>query len=262
MKKKILIMAVISALLTSLVPVVSAEVTKMYVGNQYIDREFDCINGFDMLPVLDIAGELGGWAYFENDVITLSLGNNTFTLKMGDPSVYDQNGWWYGLDIVPQWINNHVMIPAKFLSDNAGVTISWDDQTKCLFVNSDYTYKWLINTAEYQAEKKRLQEEAAEAKRQQEQKAKAKEEYAANIEAAKKFRVGTQVLKSIFVLSCRGTVQKISDGNVLVVWNGFYNSNGVKETNPFNISIYEGKMGLPLNEPTWYPASSLYISQY
>ena len=46
------------------------------------------------------------------------------------------------------------MVPAEFYRDNFGVEIViWDDVTSSLFINSEDTYNWLVNTNEYRQTK-------------------------------------------------------------------------------------------------------------
>ena len=42
---------------------------------------------------------------------------------------------------------------AEFYRDNFGVSVIWDDVTSSLFINSEDTYNWLVNTNEYQQTK-------------------------------------------------------------------------------------------------------------
>lgn len=147
MKKFGLVLAFV--LLFSSLPVQAAEVP-MYVHDIYVTRELGRVGDFDMLPILDIAGEMGYACDYDGTTIRLWKGGQSFTFTMGSPDVYDQNGMWFGLDVVPQIINGKVMIPANFLIYNLGTDYTWDDKTSTLFINSDNTYRWLISTPEYQ----------------------------------------------------------------------------------------------------------------
>lgn len=154
MKKIIAIIATISIIFTSIISVNAREMN-MYVRNQNVVRDVVDVNGFDMLPIADIAGELGFYyAYYGGSRFELYNGNNGGTMyifNIGDASVYDQNGGWHGLDVVPQVINGKVRIPAKFLQDTFGLSYVWDSVTDTLFIGSENTYNWLRSTPEYQA---------------------------------------------------------------------------------------------------------------
>ncbi len=149
---------IISLLLTFLLlfPImVQATKTDMYISGTHVVRDLEVINGFDMLPILDIANELGYSAQFNGTTAVLTGNRNSYTFTLHNPAVYDNNGIEYGLDIVPQMIDGKFMIPAKFLIDHLHLTYTWDDITNTIFINSNPTYKWLINTNEYKQERAR-----------------------------------------------------------------------------------------------------------
>ena len=126
-----------------------AEKMSMYINDQYVEREMVCIGKFDMLPILDIAGELGYRCIQAGDGVFLYNDEQSFTFTLGSSSVYDHNGKWFGVDVVPQIINGKIMIPAKFIQDNLCLSYTWDPITNTIFIGSDNTYNWLINTKEY-----------------------------------------------------------------------------------------------------------------
>ena len=134
----------------SFVAGIAAE-TGIYVNNTYVRREFTTIGGFDMVPILDIAGELGFTCTCDGQHFQLSNGETTYSFMVGSADVYAQDGTWFGLDIVPTVVDGRIMIPSNFLIYNLGVSYTWDDITSTLFINSDYSYQWLINTWEYKA---------------------------------------------------------------------------------------------------------------
>lgn len=122
----------------------------IYVNDQHLVRDIVSVDGFDMLPILDIAGELGFNCYYDGTVIDLYNDNRSYTFTVGDASVYDESGNWYGLDVVPQVINDKIRIPAKFFQDAMGMSYVWDSVTNTIYMGSEDTYNWLINTYEYQ----------------------------------------------------------------------------------------------------------------
>lgn len=85
------------------------------------------------------------------------------------------------------------------------------------------------------------------------------EEYNKNVEASRKFYVGAKVMGSIFAYSWYGTVQNVQNGQVLVNWDYFCDSDGFPLTNQFDIITLEYAIGVYLNEPTWYEASKVYF---
>lgn len=152
MKKVITIILTCTLLCTSALGV-SAKEMSMYIRNQFVKRDVVDLNGWDMLPIADIAGELG-YTYSSNgNTFTLSSDYNTYKFTMGSASVYDKNGKWYGLDVVPQKISGKLRIPAKFVMDVLHMSYTWDSVTNTIFIGSENTYNWLINTSEYKEAK-------------------------------------------------------------------------------------------------------------
>ena len=149
MKKKILIPVITAAIMGFAAIGASARNLDMYVNNHHVVRDIQTVGRFDMLPVLDIAGELGFNCSFDGTTIKLYNDSRSYKFTMGKAAAYDQNGKWYGLDVVPQIINGSVRIPYKFFCDAMGLSYTWDDVTSTIFLGSDRTYNWLINTKEY-----------------------------------------------------------------------------------------------------------------
>lgn len=131
---------------------VSAREINMYVRNYNVVRDVVDLYGFDMIPIADIAGELGYEYYSDGNTFRLVnyVGEyRSYTFTIGDAAVYDQNGGWHGLDVVPQYISGKVRIPSKFLQDTLGLSYVWDAVTDTIFIGSENIYNWLVNTAEY-----------------------------------------------------------------------------------------------------------------
>lgn len=149
MKKKILIPVITAAIMGFAAIGASARNLDMYVNNHHVVRDIQTVGRFDMLPVLDIAGELGFNCSFDGTTIKLYNDSRSYKFTMGKAAAYDQDGKWYGLDVVPQIINGSVRIPYKFFCDAMGLSYTWDDVTSTIFLGSDRTYNWLINTEEY-----------------------------------------------------------------------------------------------------------------
>ncbi len=136
----------------------SARYMELYVDNHRLMRNVQSIEGFDMLPVMDIAGELGFGCTFDGTTATLYRGGETYRFTLDSPTVYSQDGQRYGLDVVPQLIDGNLYVPAKFFQDVFRKTYVWDPVTDALFLGSEDTYNWLVSTPEYQ-EAKRIKEE-------------------------------------------------------------------------------------------------------
>lgn len=121
----------------------------MYVNNQFVVRDIQNVAGFDMLPVLDIAGELGFKCAYDGKTVVLYNDTKSFTFTVGSSAVYDNTGIQYGLDVVPQVINGKIRVPANFFQQALGISYTWDSVTNTIFMGSESTFAWLSNTPEY-----------------------------------------------------------------------------------------------------------------
>lgn len=128
----------------------SAYSMNMYVKNHYVTRDMQTMGKFDMLPIMDIAGELGYQVYYENGKFWLFNDSVSYEFTVGKADFYDQDWNWYGLDVVPQFIGGKLRLPSSFFTKTLGLSYTYDDVTKTLFIDSDSSYKWLIGTWEYQ----------------------------------------------------------------------------------------------------------------
>lgn len=150
--KKITSIVLSVLMIVSLATQAMAQDMKMYVRNQYVVRDVVDISGFDMIPIADIAGELG-YVYepFDSKSIIIYKDYTGYIFELGSPIVRDISANCYGLDVVPQIINGKFMIPAKFLQDVLKMSYVWDSVTNTIFVASEDTYNWLRSTPEYKA---------------------------------------------------------------------------------------------------------------
>lgn len=125
----------------------------IHVNNHGLQRNICQVWGFDMIPILDIAGELGFNVNFDGTTAVLHNDAQTFKFTLGDASVYDGAGNWYGLDVVPQYIDGRLMIPVKFLTDVFGYSYVWDPYMDYLFLNSEEMYNKMLSSESYELAK-------------------------------------------------------------------------------------------------------------
>lgn len=150
MKKKILglIIAV-----TSLFVIGTSVYAATYVNNEDVSGTIltTISNDYTLFPVRYLGEKLGCDVYWNpNDkCITVSKGDIHRDFYNGSPVVYDWNGNSYSLVTAPMLVDGNTMVPAEFYRDHFGVSVLWDSVTSSLFINSEDTYNWLINTDEY-----------------------------------------------------------------------------------------------------------------
>ena len=97
-------------------------------------------NSRTLLPIRTVVESLGGtvdWSDSEKKV-TVSLGTNTIELWIGK-STAKVNGTDKPIDpsnpkVVPEIINSRTMLPLRFVTENLGATVDWNDKTKTITI--------------------------------------------------------------------------------------------------------------------------------
>jgi len=97
-------------------------------------------NGRTLLPIRAVIESLGGtvdWSPSDKKV-TVSLGTNTIELWIGNPQA-KVNGITKWIDdtnhkVAPEIINGRTMIPLRFVTENLGATVDWNQDTKTITI--------------------------------------------------------------------------------------------------------------------------------
>ena len=121
----------------------------MCVKDNYVTRDLQTLGSVDMIPILDIAGELGLKTYFDGYNLWIEDGYRSYKFTLNSANVYDVQGNWYGLDVTMRYINKKLYIPSTFLTNVLGISYSWDNITKTLYIDADRTLNWIKNNQEY-----------------------------------------------------------------------------------------------------------------
>ena len=152
--KKVLAVAAIA---TTMLAVGTGAYAATYVNGEDVTNEvFTTIsNDYTLFPVRYLGEKLGcDVSWNPNDkCISVSKGDIHRDFYNGSTAVYDWNGNSYNLVTAPKLVDGNTMVPAEFYRDNFGISVIWDDVTSSLFINSEDTYNWLVNTNEYQQTK-------------------------------------------------------------------------------------------------------------
>ena len=145
MKKIIAVLLALSTVIAE-----SGVYAATYVNGEDVTNEvFTTIsNDYTLFPVRYLGEKLGcDVSWNPNDkCISVSKGDTHRDFYNGSTAVYDWNGNSYNLVTVPKLVDGNTMVPAEFYRENFGVSVIWDDVTSSLFINSEDTYNWLVNT--------------------------------------------------------------------------------------------------------------------
>ena len=114
-------------------------------------------NGYTLFRVRYLGEKLGCDVSGNPDdkCITVSKDDIHRDFYNGSAAVYDWAGNSYNLVTAPKFVDGNTMVPAEFYRDQFGISVIWDDVTSSLFINSENTYNWLVDTPEHKDAKKR-----------------------------------------------------------------------------------------------------------
>jgi len=115
----------------------------LQIGNQYMNvngsaRLIDnngtmpvLSNGRTMLPIRAVIEALGGTIEWDDNTFTttVTIGNKNIKIKIGDKVAY-VNGTAKSLDVPAQLINQRTMLPLRFIMENLGGNVTWEDATQ------------------------------------------------------------------------------------------------------------------------------------
>lgn len=130
------------------VPVINPNVTiDLQIGNQYMNvngvgRLIDnngttpvLSSGRTMLPIRAVIETLGGIIEWDENTFTttVKIADKNIKIKIGDKVAY-VNGTAKTLDVPAQLINKRTMLPLRFVMENLGADVSWDDNTQIIVI--------------------------------------------------------------------------------------------------------------------------------
>ncbi|OGO84573.1 MAG: hypothetical protein A2Y22_03060 [Clostridiales bacterium GWD2_32_59] len=88
-------------------------------------------NNRTLVPIRAIVEELGGSVAWNNadQKISVLLGTKAIELWIGNKTT-NVNGIEKMTDVAPQIINERTMVPLRYVIDNLGFNVSWDEVSK------------------------------------------------------------------------------------------------------------------------------------
>lgn len=151
LKKKIVSAAALCAVLLQAGAAYAYDVD-IYIKSYHVIRDIRNVDGYDMLPIADIAGELGyTYTVISDDKFSVTANNRTYDFTINDNMAYDNNGGRYNLGTAPQIMEGAVRIPSNFFTEILDVGYIWDEYIHAVFIDAQNSYDWIITTPEYQA---------------------------------------------------------------------------------------------------------------
>jgi peptidyl-prolyl cis-trans isomerase B (cyclophilin B) len=127
---------------------VLAETPKLYLNDIDVTQEASpvIVNDTTLVPIRFIGENLGytvNWDV-EKQGASMSKDGNTYTMFIGNNIAYDSNGKETPLSAPMQLVDDKSMVPLRFLSESAGLSVQWSQALFAVFVNSETAYKSLM----------------------------------------------------------------------------------------------------------------------
>ncbi len=112
---------------------VSVGAVSLYVDTDLIQTDVPpaIVDGRTMVPMRAIFEALGAEVGWDGDTRTATgtLGEHTVSIQVGAKTAL-VDGETHTLDVPAQILQNRMMVPARFISEALGCTVSWDGATQ------------------------------------------------------------------------------------------------------------------------------------
>ncbi len=115
----------------------------LYVNNSKLELTNPpvSVNGNTLVPVKAIFESMGATVEWDNATRTVIGKTDDKTIKIAiDNKTATVNGSAVELAVPATIINGSTYVPARFVAENLGADVQWDNNTKSILVNSDYPY--------------------------------------------------------------------------------------------------------------------------
>ena len=98
------------------------------------------IEGRTLVPVREIFEALGGKVDWNSEAkrVTIWMDENTIELEINS-KLAGVNGVAKDLDVPAKIINNKTMVPVRFISENCGLKVDWNSETKTVSIEKPTT---------------------------------------------------------------------------------------------------------------------------
>lgn len=127
---------------------VMAEAPKLYLNDIDVTQEASpvIVDNTTLVPIRFIGENLGYTVNWDGEKqgASMSKDGNTYTMFIGSNIAYDNSGNETALPAAMQLIGDKSMVPLRFLSESAGLSVQWSQALFAVFVNSDAAYKSLV----------------------------------------------------------------------------------------------------------------------
>lgn len=94
------------------------------------------VNGRTLVPIRNIIEKFGGTVAWDeaSKTVTLALDSNTIELQI-DSTIARVNDEEKVMDVAPCIINSRTMLPLRFISENLGISVEWNNDYRTIYLD-------------------------------------------------------------------------------------------------------------------------------
>lgn len=117
-------------------PVMTVDEIRQVIDSSSYDTVPVVVNARTLLPVRAVVEAIGGVVSWngESNEATLSYGDTVLRMTIGENTAY-VNGAQKELDVTPQIMNGRTMLPIRFIAENFGLSVDWQESGKIVTIN-------------------------------------------------------------------------------------------------------------------------------
>ena len=138
-KKACLLLVLLFAMFLMVSPALASDIT-LEINGQIVQPDVDPVieNGTTLVPLRIVSENLGADVAWNPSTRQVSIqGNGTDILLTVDKRDVLVNGKQQTMRIAPKIIQSRTMVPIRFVSENLGVFVNWDDATRTVQISKD-----------------------------------------------------------------------------------------------------------------------------
>ena len=142
--------------------IIILQINNKYMTVNGVKKEIDpgrgtvpvIIKGRTLVPIRAIIEELGGTIDWDSNAkkVTIKFKNTTIELWI-DKTIAKVDGLIAELDVAPQIINGRTMLPIRFVTEELGCTVDWNDKTKTITITYEEKASQVIDKLSSSGEK-------------------------------------------------------------------------------------------------------------
>jgi len=119
------------------VPTSAVEPVKLVINGETVECDVAplIVDGRTLVPVRVVSENLGATVTWHGDTRTVEItrGEDELLLAIGS-NVATFNGQEVTMDVAAQIVNDRTMVPVRFVAETLGVRVSWDGETRTVYI--------------------------------------------------------------------------------------------------------------------------------